>query len=280
MISSVNFLNPLKFNNVKSKTVHFKSSNDCFIKQSRPEDAAMKYAKEKILQEIKNSGTEYMVVISQDGKILAENSGKETEVSVNLSDIAPESILMHGHPEKFPLSPADITTLLSSGAKSEEAIMQDGYYSKMTKLPQAQSYIPTSGLYQNLEQRLCLAAMKEMGLDCSYKEDDVLPMAKDYLSKTLNKDFSQKSKDEVFIMLNALGVDTSQNFENVYNQLKQLMDYSFSNLEKYDKQQNMIMQNYDKIQDFLNSDDGKFVRHKFLEEIAKEYNLKYETNLY
>ena len=70
------------------------------------------------------------------------------------------------------------------------------------------------------------------------------------------------------------------NIDKTYSQLKELMWWQLmSDPQKYDKEHHTIMNNYDLINSYLDSETGFETRVEFVKEVANQYNLEYESNL-
>lgn len=286
MISGINFLGQItpKYDLQAQKPALKPMECDCFVK-STPEtdkkEEAIQKAKEKIIQEIKDNNIEYGFTISPEGEILAQNRGDEHSCSVDSRKIVPQAILLHGHPVALPLSSRDIAVLIATPAKTQEAIMQDGKFSRMSKRNPDNGTGDYRQIYYNLEKQLNLMALEQLGIDYRLNMGDIIKMGKDHIQYSTMRDMEDADDDTIIEELNKLGIDTQQPPEQIANDLKELMFYQLlTNPQKYDKEHNSIMDNYDSIQELLNSDEGKVLRHKFAQKIADKYDLEYQTDLF
>lgn len=284
MIKSISFagnVNPVNNQTKKEKTPNLVLENDCFVKQNIEKDKSIEYAKQKIIQHLKGDGKEYSVVIAPSGEILDEKLGNSESVSINPDLIVKNAVMMHGHPIYMPLSTGDVATLLATDAKSEEAIMENGQYSKVSKTYPFKLEKPYFDLYTDFEKRLCIMGLSELGYDCEINSEDFTKLAQDYLSSILGRDCSDMSADEANEMLLKFGVelgdDLNQNYDQVLNRACLMAPYKKLD---FDKAHNIIKNNYDELMEFLNSPKGKIIRHKFLEKIAQEFDLNYETDMF
>lgn len=283
MINSLHFLGNSKLNlnnNKNYKSAQIEYPNDCFIKEQSKKDISLEYAKNKILQKLNDEGVEYSFVIAPDGEIIKESEGNSKSVSVNYNDIVQNAILMHGHPEKLPLSTGDVAILLSTNAKSEEAIAKDGTYSKLTKLTPFEEKGNYHELYGKLEKELCEMGLEKLGYDYKTNKDDVFNLACEYLNSITMQDYKNKSYDEIAEILKKFELELTDNIDENYKKISKR--YSFQSPYKnlnFDKAHNLIMENYDELMNFLNSEEGIKLRHEFLEKLAEKYNLLYESNM-
>lgn len=283
MINKISpFVNLQKISNLKQ--VSFCAAgmqNDSFERTTDDLSQARERAKDKIIQAIIDTNTEYGVVIAPDGRILQENQGTEGKCSVDARLVEPNSILMHGHPKPLPLSSGDIACLLASDAKSQEAITRDGKFSRLTKKGHWKSPRRYGDLYFELEKRLCLKALDKMGIDYRINKQDLAQIFKDYMNYQSGIDQNSISDEEAFLEMPKYGIEVKDNdFEKPYEQIKEMMWWKImTEPQKYDKEHNTIMDNYGLINSFLDSDEGFDVRVDFIKDIAKEYDLIYESNL-
>ena len=135
-------------------------------------DSGYEVAKNKIIQAIIDTNTEYGIILSPDGEIIDEDQGSEHKCTVRSDKVVPNSRLMHGHPKPLPLSSGDIACLLATDAKSEEAITRDGKYSRLVKQTPFKSSLPYKELYFQLEKTLCLKALDKLGIDYKFNTHD------------------------------------------------------------------------------------------------------------
>ena len=282
MIKTINFfgqINPRTYAKAKSEYSINSGKCDCFVK-SQLSEKTLQYAKEKIIKEIDNNGVEYSLIISPTGEILSETRGDKESCKVDSGKILPNAILMHGHPKALPLSSGDIAILLASDAKSQEAVTRDGKSSKLSKQEAFRVNKDYNELYFELERQLCLMALDRLGIDYRINSDDIEQMGRDCIQYLTGQMLDNESKDEIFERLAKFGISTEKSPEQIAKDLKKLMYYQLLlNPHKYDKEHNSIIENYQLIQDYLDTAEGIQTRHDFLKKVAEIYNLNYETNL-
>ncbi len=284
MIKPINFtgkVGAVENTQRRQSAPNIKLENDCFVKQPSMTDKSVEYAKRKIIQHLKDEGKEYSIIISPKGEILDERLGDDKSVSVNPEKIVKNAIMLHGHPEILPLSTGDVATLLASDAKSEEAVMENGQFSKISKTYPMKLDTPYFDLYRDFEKQLCIMGLDELGYDTKINEEDFLNLARTYISSIMAINCDDMVADEVYEMLGKFGVETcddlNQNYETVLGRASMFSPHLKLD---YDKAHNVIKNNYDELMEFLNSPKGKIIRHKFLERIAQEFDLKYETDMF
>lgn len=254
---------------------------DTFVRTTNNFEQAYSSAKNKIIQTILDSNTEYSIVLSKNGEVLDENQGTEHSCKIDSRKVEPNSVLMHGHPKALPLSSGDIACLLATDAKSQEAITRDGKFSRLTKKESQKSPLSYNELYFQLEKSLCLKALDKLGIDYKLNKHDIAGMFKDYLNYQCGANPDDISDEEAFEEMPKYGLSPEENqIDKTYSLLKDMMWWQLmSDPHKYDKEHNTIMNNYAQVNAFLDSDEGFETRVEFIEEIAKEYNLEYESNL-
>ena len=122
-------------NRVEPERVQFDSTKEMF-----------QYAKKKIMFNLNNdfNPREYTVIMNvKDNKVLAEYIGDSK--SCDLSDIESlvlddkNVVLMHGHPESYPISRADVRMLLKYKINQVIAIDKDGKFSMVARRNDVQS---------------------------------------------------------------------------------------------------------------------------------------------
>ncbi|MCR5265209.1 MAG: hypothetical protein K6E29_01280 [Cyanobacteria bacterium RUI128] len=97
------------------------------------------YAKERIIPKLeKEEPFEYTVVANiKDNKVLAEYTGEANSCSLANIDSLPldeeNVVLIHGHPDSFPISRADVRTLLKHKINQVIAIDKDGKFSMVAR---------------------------------------------------------------------------------------------------------------------------------------------------
>lgn len=267
-----------------TKNISFRAQEpitDTFVRTSNNFAQTYDCAKNKIIQAIIDTNTEYSVVIAEDGRILDENQGTEHSCSINSRKVEPNSVLMHGHPKPLPLSSGDIACLLATDAKSQEAITSDGKYSRLTKKEIGKPVLDYRETYFQLEKSLCLKALDKLGIDYKLNKHDIAGMFKDYLNYQCGANPEEISDEEAFKEMPKYGLNpNNDNIEKTYSQLKDMMWWQLmSDPRKYDKEHHTIMNNYDLINSYLDSETGFETRVEFVKEVANQYNLEYESNL-
>ncbi len=230
----------------------------------------------RLLSEFTQNNIEYGFTISPDGRILEESSGNENSCSTDSRKVEPNSILMHGHPVPLPLSTGDIAILLATEAKTMEAVTVDGKYSRLTKKYPFNAEKSYTELYCELEKQLMVKAMDELGIDYKINKNDLIAMFKEY-----NGNQSLSDEDAVN-EASKYGIDfKNASLEEIKNKVNKLMAFQiFQYPAKYDKIHNSIMENYNLIQKYMDTKEGIQTRHKFIEDIAAQYGLIYETDLF
>lgn len=279
-ITSLSNVNPLS----NLKQISFRSlepQKDTFTKTSSNFEQTYDLAKDKIIKAIIDTNTEYSVVISHDGRILDENQGTEHSCKIDSRKVEQNSVLMHGHPKPLPLSSGDIACLLASNAKSQEAITRDGKFSRLTKTETSSPLLPYRTIYPQLEKSLCLKALDKLGIDYKLNKHDIATMFKDYLNYQCGANPDDISDEEAFEEMPKYGLSPDEKqIGKTYSLLTDMMWWQLmSDPHKYDKEHNTIMNNYDLVNSFLDSEEGFATRVEFIEDVAKQYNLKYESNL-
>ncbi len=283
MINRINFLGQIR--TIQSeKNEHFQTKPiecDCFVKSANLKESAIKKAKEIISEELAEKNLETGVIISPDGEICQISTGNEHSCSFDTRKIVPNAILIHGHPVELPLSSGDIAVLLATPASTQEAIMKDGKFSRISKKTQDNGVGEYRQLYYELEKQLNLMALDKLGIDYKTNYDDVAAMGKDYIEYATGQSQEDLSQEEIFEKLEKYGVDTNKTPKDIAEKLKELMFYQLLlNPHKYDKEHNCIMDNIDTIKEFLETEEGLQIRHNLVQKAAQDYDLIYETNLF
>lgn len=283
MINRINFLGQIHQVQHK-KNEHFQTKPiecDCFVKSANLKESAIKKAKEIISEELAEKNLETGVIISPDGEICQISTGNEHSCSFDTRKIAPNALLIHGHPVELPLSSGDIAVLLATPAGTQEAIMKDGKFSRISKKAQDNGVGEYRQLYYELEKQLNLMALDKLGIDYKTNYDDVAAMGKDYIEYATGQSQEDLSQEEIFEKLEKYGVDTNKTPKDIAEKLKELMFYQLLlNPHKYDKEHNCIMDNIDTIKEFLETEEGLQIRHNLVQKAAQDYDLIYETNLF
>lgn len=283
MINRINFLGQIRTIQSK-KNEYFQTKPiecDCFVKSANLKESAIKKAKEIISEELAEKNLETGVIISPDGEICQISTGNEHSCSFDTRKIAPNALLIHGHPVELPLSSGDIAVLLATPAGTQEAIMKDGKFSRISKKTQDNGVGEYRQLYYELEKQLNLMALDKLGIDYKTNYDDVAAMGKDYIEYATGQSQEDLSQEEIFEKLEKYGVDTNKTPKDIAEKLKELMFYQLLlNPHKYDKEHNCIMDNIDTIKEFLETEEGLQIRHNLVQKAAQDYDLIYETNLF
>mgnify|MGYP005808891021 FL=1 len=283
MINRINFLGQIQTIQGK-KNEHFQTKPmecDCFVKSANLKESAIKKAKEIISEELAEKNLETGVIISPDGEICQISTGNEHSCSFDTRKIAPNALLIHGHPVELPLSSGDIAVLLATPASTQEAIMKDGKFSRISKKTQDNGVGEYRQLYYELEKQLNLMALDKLGIDYKTNYDDVAAMGKDYIEYATGQSQEDLSQEEIFEKLEKYGVDTNKTPKDIAEKLKELMFYQLLlNPHKYDKEHNCILDNIDTIKEFLETEEGLQIRHNLVQKAAQDYDLIYETNLF
>ena len=256
---------------------------DTFERTEKPLDKkeiAYNEAKKRIIDELNKTGFERQIVISPDGEILDDRVGDDYSCDVDTDSIIPYSMLCHGHPVQWPLSIDDIALFLTTNAISEEAITNDGKYSKLTKKELFKLNKNTKEVYQELEKTLGRMVLDKLNIKHEVDMDDAMDMAREFLEYVKHRSYSQSNNDEITDELKMFGIDTTQEPEQIIENLKKFMFHQvLMQPEKYDKLLRVMNENLRAIDDFLKTPDGVKIRHEINRLAAKEYNLIYETNM-
>lgn len=265
----------------KGKQVYNLSEKpDTFTRSTSSLDAAKSRAAEKIIQKIIDSEVEYGFVISPNGTVLQEDEGTKGSCSVDSRKVEAGSVLMHGHPNPTPLSTGDIAVLFATNAISEEAITRDGKFSRLTKNNPEIINPDYRGVYFEFEKRLSLMALDALGIDYKTNQDDIITMFKDYCDGS-GISLIGLSDDEIIEKMKKFDIDLSGDLKATEKQLKDMIGFRLMfTPNKYDKEHNTIVENIEAIKSYLDSDDGLMLRNQLLIDIADEYGLTYETNLF
>ena len=283
-ISFVKTIHPVE-GNIKNpeKYKHYNMPvKDYFVKSNSGIDEKVSCAKAQIIKTIKNENKEQIFVINPDGSMYTEIGDKDS-CNIDKSLIQTGGILVHGHPIKLPLSNPDIIVLLNTDAISQEAVCEDGSYSKLTKKFPFKLDRHTSPSFFELEKQLNKMVLDELGVDYSYDKDDVIMMAVDAFNDRTCDDLTKLSYEEILNYIKKFGIDV-QDTENI-NDITEKIQTPFllykMSVEpyKYDKLHQAILDNNDKIQEYLSSKEGIQLQNQFLNNTADKYNLIYETNM-
>ncbi len=248
-------------------------------KDSKIDEEKIKAAKEDIINTLKTQHIEQGYLINPDGSV-HNSKGEAYSCSINPSLIQKGGILLHGHPNKTPLSTQDVVFLLTTDAISQEAVSKDGSFSKLTKKTQFKIDKNPQALYLDLEKIIYSKVLDRLKIDYKENENDVILLADKAFGNNLFIDFTKLSYEEVLEKLNKIGIDTSLNPQEIANILKNqfLIPKDYNNY-KYDKLNNKIFENMDKIKEYLSTKEGIKLGHDFLKELADKYNMVYETDM-
>lgn len=284
MINSVSFFGQIRPQNTPKQTEFHTTpaQSDTFVRTKNPQEESIAYAKNKIIDVLRNTRTEYGITIGPDGTILDENQGDEHHCTVHAPNVAEGSYLLHGHPQPLPLSSGDVSVLLTTGAKVEEAVMEDGKFSRLTKKHPFKSDKDYLTLYGSLEKQLRKMVLDSLGIDYKMTRQDLIQIFKDFLEYNagINKDSISDEEAEEMMPRYGFLID-SASIEDIYAQLKDVLWFPLlTNPKKYDKEHHTIIENQEAIENYLDTQEGLMIRHKFLQEVAKAYDLDYETNLF
>ncbi len=133
-------------------------------------------------------------------------------------------------------------------------------------------------MYIELEKQLRTKALDELGIDYKVNKQDLIEIFKDYTG--LSHDFSS---DETAIKeAQKFGIDLmDDDLEKTKSKLKSLMSYQLLLYPlRYDKVHNLLIENDELINQYLNTENGIKLRHKFLQDISEQYDLIYQTDLF
>lgn len=283
MINRISFCaNIEQVNNQRQNPIKQSAEKDTFTRSQDAKAAAREYAKNKIIEILKRNKTEYGVAIDKNGIIIDEVEGDEQHCRINPQKLTPNCILIHGHPVNYPLSSGDASVLLSTDAKTQEAITVDGKFSRLTKKHPFRIDYGYSKLYSKLEKQLCVKVLNKLGISCETTREDLIDMYKDYMVNSLGRDKKEIKDEEAIKSAKALGIDLENtDIKSLLEQLESIMYlYIILHPTKYDKEHNAIIQNIDKINEYFKTPEGLQTRHEFLQDIAAQYDLIYETNLF
>ena len=159
--------------------------------------------------------------------------------------------------------------------------LEDGKYSRLTKKETNRPLLDYRETYFQLEKALCLKALDKLGIDYKLNKHDIAGMFKDYLNYQCGANQEEISDEEAFKEMPKYGLSTEDDkLLNTYSQLKEMMWWQLmSDPQKYDKEHHTIMDNYDLVNSYLDSEEGFETRVEFVKEVANQYNLEYESNL-
>ncbi len=283
-------LNPISFTGLKINQTNPPSNNkaviiykkDAFERSFEQEklNKVLDSARENILKEIKENNREYGYVISKTGEILDENSGSDHSVRLDMDKVEKDSILIHGHPKNYPLSTKDVVCLLVSDAKSQEAYTVDSKFSRLTKKYPQKLDVSAGTLDLDFKKELYSMALEELGIDYSIKEKDVRDVANQYLSRVFSESYEDKSDEEIVSQLRKVGVELSGDLDKDHAEISKMLYFvsPYSSITA-DRKHQAIMDNIEVVEKFLSTDDGIEIQKKFIENIAREYDLIYETDM-
>ncbi len=279
----------------------FKSANHIEQMQIKPDsfepsdelklERAKAAARESISDAIKENGIERCVILLPNGEVFSTTDGNSDSVGIKDGCIPKDCIMLHGHPSSYvPLSTRDVRTLLVSPAKSEEAVMYNGDYSRLVKNSNFnhmnREFCSPEDLDLNLEASLYEMVFDKMGIDYDFKPQDIVDIYRDVKQNIEYRDMTSKTDEDIISELKMYGVDV--NSPDAINQLKNILMYtlllrSINFDTKYGRNQKIYKvafgEKEQQIRDFLATDEGLAVRQDFLKQVAEKYNLTYETNM-
>lgn len=122
------------------------------------------YAKGKVIPPLKaEKPFEYTVVANMDSnKVLAEFVGEENKCTLHgLESLLKEGeniVLIHGHPDSYPISRMDVSTLLDYNINQVIAIDKNGQFSLVAKRVDVPSATTKSKAYKNFNEA-CMGNM-------------------------------------------------------------------------------------------------------------------------
>ena len=115
-------------NRVEPERVNFNSTKEMF-----------EYAKSKVISPLQGEApSEYTVVMNvKENKVLAEYRGDASSCSLSDLETLPlddlNVVLMHGHPDSYPISKMDVKTLLNYTINQVIAVDKDGKFSMVAR---------------------------------------------------------------------------------------------------------------------------------------------------
>lgn len=277
-LSPIKNLNPVNFRG-NSHSINYIQNNDSF-ELSEFEKAKIS-ARKLILENMNSDGNEYSVTISKDGRILDTNKGTSDSVNFDRSKLENNCTVIHGHPEKVPLSPPDIKTLLvNSEIDSIEAIAPDGSISRMSKTSNTAKYEDENKVLNDLYDIACKIFLEKAGINCDETEDDIVELVTEYAAKT-GIDIKNKDKKGLLNIAKAMGCFDENDIKSSYKNLSNVL-FMVTNDIKYcasDKAKRLFFENKDIVFQMLSSPNELELQEMVLRAIASIYNLKYETTM-
>ena len=149
------------------------------------------YAKERCMSSLKGeSPYEYTVIMDKKhNKVIAEYTGDADCCSIsNLSELpinSEDTVLMHSHPDSYPLSGTDVKTLLSYNVNQVIAVDKNGQFSLIAR----RADVPCAKMKSK--------AVKEFTNDCMANCDDYYSFNSKELLKHLTHDTLTKHSDRM-----------------------------------------------------------------------------------
>lgn len=231
----------------------------------KTEGEAMDYAKGRVMDALHSPVPYERGVVVNGNTVVREVEGAGNQVNFGQDIIPKDSVIVHGHPQYTPISITDMTGLRSASSSSIIAYNPNGEYSKMSLVPKTWGkWLPKKireYLYKCYEKGNAKLARKEYNqymssMDKGLKEQatkvgqelqELYGSSDEATQKIIRKYLKKYQKDST--------VDPSDLPENV----KQIFD----KLVQLDKKET----------------EAKIpLTHKFWQEKAPEYGVKYETN--
>lgn len=285
MIKPINFLGQISKISFKGEQHHFhtKPMNcDCFIKNENSKadfESTSEYADKRIKQALDEQGIEYGFVISPEGEIIQEIEGSETKCPLDKKLIPINSAIKHGHPIETPFSPDDIAVFLSSNARSTEIITKNGKFCRLVKKGSCHPVKDFSTLHNQLDKELRLFVLDRLGINRNaYSINDVINAGRQIFKNT---PFEQLSDAELLEKLNKLGINTQRPPKEVIEDLNRLIGMNnYSQPLQNDKDFQIIKSNEAAINAVLKSEEGIKLSEALVRQVAQDYDLIYETDLF
>jgi len=265
-------ITPFTFTGVsnKRKAPHISSKEDEFVKSDGAKyKKALEYAKNACIEKLEEDCPyEYSVAISKNGGILYENPGEESHCNILYDKLEPETTIVHGHPSnKFPLSPQDIITFLSTpNIKTIASVCKNGKSCSMTKPENFRNFDSQKEAYDKINEIFI-----KNWLDCtgvSYELDD--EMLNGYEAR-IKEHFSLKDEDFQFeFYYGNKPKDPKEAFE-LLKMKSTMMGYMIN--EPYIEQ---FLAHSGEVKD--NSETEIEILKKFLNKVSEKYGTKLEYN--
>ena len=277
MINAVSFINTVR----TSKPLSFKGINvepDRFIMSN---EAKLRLAEERARKNIlanMQDGREHAYLLSYDGRILAQTIGTEDACSVDLKYMDRNCVLIHGHPQNSPLSPQDVITFLTcKNLQAVEAISSDGKISRLTKTSATADDYDYFEAGFDISYRFCLNILDGLGIDYRDNKSNLIK----YGRKLLEKYFGNMVLDDeqVIKLLRELGVYKDSDLKGSCNELCKRLSIFDNNFSK-NLAQRIINENMELITNETYTPIGIKAGNDALYEIARDYNLIYDSTFF